>query len=299
MQEFKLNSFDGYPIHVRLFDEVKEPIGVVMIAHGMSEHGGKYQPFAEFLNANGYIVFIDDHRAHGLSESDENRGKHSGDIFDKTLRDLIFFYNYLKAKFSLPIYFIGHSYGSFLGQAFLLEYTDVKAVALLGSAYMKYASAALLPLAPVQLLAKDWVPTFVNQAGDKIFSHKYKGDSGKNTWFTRDTELRQKINDDPMCNIGLSINFDWSMFKAFSRIYTKDAYSKLNKETPIGIFSGDMDPIGGHKAKLAVTLSEAYLKAGVKRVDLKLYRGARHDLLNEINKEEVYNDILVFLKSVK
>lgn len=299
MQEFKLNSFDGYPIHVRLFDEVKEPVGVVMICHGMSEHGGRYQPFAEFLNANGYIAFIDDHRAHGMTETDENRGKHEGDIFDKTLRDLVFFYNYLKQKFNLPTYLVGHSYGSFLAQAFLQEYTDVKAVALLGSAYMKYASAALPALAPVQLFAKDWVPTFVNKAGDKIFAHKYRGDSGENTWITRDTELRNKFNEDPLCGIDLSVNFDWSLFKAFGRIYSKDSFAKLNKDTPIGIFSGDMDPIGGNKARLANKLSEAYLKAGVKRVDIKLYRGARHDLLNEINKDEVYNDILEFIKSVK
>ena len=96
------------------------------------------------FNEHGYIVFADDHRAHGNTETDENRGRHPGDIEKKTVKDLVFFYNWLKDRYHLPQVLMGHSYGSFLAQDFLQQGTDVKAVALCGTADMDGAQALSL-----------------------------------------------------------------------------------------------------------------------------------------------------------
>ena len=84
MKEFKLKSFDNTEIYCRLWDDVENPKGVIQLVHGMSEYAGRYDEFARYLNSRGYIVFGDDHRAHGLTETDQNRGKHPGNIFKKT-----------------------------------------------------------------------------------------------------------------------------------------------------------------------------------------------------------------------
>lgn len=81
MENFKLKSFDGTELYCYLFDKVENPKGVVMVVHGMGEHMGRYIHFAEYLNSRGYIVFGDDHRGHGFSETDADRGHHDGDMF--------------------------------------------------------------------------------------------------------------------------------------------------------------------------------------------------------------------------
>ncbi len=108
-----INSFDDTKLSCYLWDNVKNPKGVVQISHGMGEHLLRYDRFAKFLNENGYIVFGDDHRGHGLTESDKDRGHHLGDIFSDTVKDLVFINNYLQQKYQLPVLFFGHSYGSF------------------------------------------------------------------------------------------------------------------------------------------------------------------------------------------
>ena len=139
MKNFTIESFDGTPLYCYLFDEVENPKGVVMVVHGMGEHMGRYKAFSEYLNKAGYLVFGDDHRGHGLSETDENRGHHDGDMFEDTVKDEVFFYDFLKKKYDLPVLMLGHSYGSFVGQAFLEQGTDVTGVALTGSGTMSRA----------------------------------------------------------------------------------------------------------------------------------------------------------------
>lgn len=107
MENFKLRSFDGTELYCYLFDKVENPKGVVMVVHGMGEHMGRYIHFAEYLNSRGYIVFGDDHRGHGLSETDADRGHHDGDMFSDTVKDEVFFLKYLEDRYKLPVLFSG------------------------------------------------------------------------------------------------------------------------------------------------------------------------------------------------
>ena len=103
MENFKLKSFDGTELYCYLFDKVENPKGVVMVVHGMGEHMGRYIHFAEYLNSRGYIVFGDDHRGHGFSETDADRGHHDGDMFSDTVKDEVFFLKYLEDRYKLRL----------------------------------------------------------------------------------------------------------------------------------------------------------------------------------------------------
>ena len=106
-----MKSFDGKEIYTRLWDNVSQPKGVVQICHGLGEHSARYEPFAEFLNANGYIAFADDHRAHGYT--DNGSGDCTGEPAVDTIQDLLFFSRWLHERYpDLPLVFFGHSYGS-------------------------------------------------------------------------------------------------------------------------------------------------------------------------------------------
>ncbi len=300
MKEIKIVSFDSTPIHCHLWDDVENPKGVVQVSHGMCEHGGRYAELAGVLNKHGYIVLADDHRAHGKTETDENRGHHAGDIASDTLKDLVFIYNWLKEKYNLPQGLFSHSYGSFLAQEFLQQGTDVRAVALCGTADMNGAQAALALLWPLQLLCKSWRPSFVNRATDLIFSPKYKGDTGWHQWVMSDKERRKGMDEDPYADVDVSINFNWNMIKSFGRIYKKENLAKIPKDVYIGIFSGDMDPIGGNKSSKAKKLASRYKDLGLNNTELHIYKDARHELHNEVCREEYYKDIVAFFdKAIK
>lgn len=295
MQNVKFKGYNGDELYCYLWDGAENPKAVVQLAHGMSEHAGRYAEFAEFLNKHGYIVFADDHRAHGLTETDETRGHHEGDIFADTLRDEVMIYNYLKEKYGLPVLFLGHSYGSFLGQAFLQQNTDVGGVALVGSGVMSalQTGAGLFFSAPIYMIKKDARMSFLNEASDFLFGLKYKDDKGKHVWLTRDKEFRAKLKEDKNMSIPMSVSFCRSLLKGVQECSKVENLAKVKVTTPIGIFSGDMDPIGNF-GKGVRKLKKRYEDLGVMYLDYHEYKGARHEVLNEINRDEAYGDILNF-----
>lgn len=290
MREFRLKSFDGVEIYCRLWDDVNDPKGVIQLLHGMSEHAGRYDRFAKYLNSRGYIVFADDHRAHGLTETDENRGKHPGNIFKKTLNDELFFREWLQARFDLPVFILGHSYGSFLAQALAQENIDVKAIALLGSGYMRTLfTLGKIALTPIFLLARNWRPSIVNVISDNI---SFKGDSGKYQWVNSVKQEREKVLSDPLAHQDMSVGFDYYMMSETSKLYSKKALAKLDPTTAIGIFSGSCDMVG-QNGKGAKKLAKTYEQNGV-RVELHLYEGARHEVYYDVCAEKAQRDVADF-----
>ncbi len=290
MKTFYLSGYDGYNIFCSLWDDVDTPRGVVQLLHGMSEYAGHYDEFARYLNSRGYIVFADDHRAHGRTESDKNRGRHKGDIFAKTLKDELQFREWLRQRYDLPIFLAGHSYGSFLAQAFAQAGTDVKAIALLGTGYIKGAlpKVGTVVLAPVQLFARNWRPTFLSGAKDKHFPDE----EGESLWLNSIPQRRKQILEDRYCHVPMSVNFDYSMIKHIAKLYSKKALSKLNPATAIGIFSGSQDKLGGFGEGVKL-LNEMYRSVGVNS-ELHLYEGSRHEVIYDISGAQAQSDIADF-----
>lgn len=277
MQQFKMKSFDETEIFVTLWDDVNAPCGVIQLLHGMSEYAGRYDELARYLNSRGYIVFADDHRGHGRTETDENRGRHKGDVFAKTLQDALFFREWLKQKYALPVFLAGQSYGSFLAQAFAQAGTDVKAVALLGSGYMRgLFTFGTVALAPIALVARNWRPNL----------------NKHNEWVNSVPQRREEIHADPCACSPMSIGFSYSMMRHTAKLYGKRALSKLNPATSIGIFSGEDDMVG-RKGKGVKKLYKTYRTYGI-NCELHLYKGARHDISFEHCGKQVQEDLADF-----
>lgn len=291
MKQFKLKSFDNTELFARLWDDVDSPKGVVLLVHGMSEHAGRYDEFARYLNDRGYIVFADDHRAHGRTESDVNRGRHKGNIFRKTLEDELFICDMLKDEYDLPVFVLGHSYGSFISQALAQENTCAKAIALVGSGYMRTLfSMGKIALFPVWLFARNWRPKIVRYASDNMF--RYKGDKGKLQWVNSVPERREQVLCDPYCHVAMSVNFSYRMMSETSKLYGKKAQAKLNPATAIGMFSGDADPVG-QMGKSVKKLDKFYRANGIK-TELHLYKGARHDVFYDWCGKDMQKDVADF-----
>ena len=303
MKEFTLSTFDNSEIACYLWDDVAKPIAVVQIAHGMGEHCGRYNDFAEFLNKNGFMVIAEDHRGHGKTSGYDNRGIVEGDSYNDTVSDMIALTNYVEKKYKLPVVLFGHSYGSFLSQAYIERNGDrIMGAILSGSAYMNTAQVAF-----GRVVAKLQQAFFGGKKPAKLiaklsfgaYDKQFKTENQPFAWLTRDKEVVKKYLEDEFCGgaYTMSIGFQKSFFCGLKTVYTDEALNSIPKTLPVLLASGDKDPVGGNGA-LVSKLYEEYKARGLTDLAIKLYPEARHEILNELNKDEVYADFLAFIQRV-
>lgn len=296
----KFESFDKTVLQTYVWDEVEEPKGVVQIVHGMAEHGRRYDHFAQFMNKNGYIVIADDHRAHGETETDEERGHHEGDIFGDTVKDEIEITKYLTEKYKLPVVYLGHSYGSFMGQRYIqLNSQNIAGCLLSGTARMNGLLSnvgVVLSKICCAFAGEKSMGKFMDKASFGAFNVKFKKDDPKFGWLSRDKEQVRKYVEDPQCGHLMSNNFFRSLTTNMAKVvYKKSNLEQIRKDLPIAIFCGKCDPVNGGKGKDAEKLFGLYKKIGLKNVSFRLFDNARHEIMNETNNDEVYNE---FLKAI-
>ena len=296
MKQLNLKAFDGADIGIDLWDEVSSPKACVQIAHGMAEHPDRYDDFAKFLNANGFIVAADDHRGHRRGAINGQNGMVYGDSWNQTLKDMDVLCDYLKEEYKLPVILLGHSYGSFLSQRFTELHSDKLAATLLsGTAHMKNALiAAGLCIAWVQKVfcGGDKMGKFINKLSFGAYNKPFVDQGQEFAWLSRDKEQVAKYEADPDCGYVLCIDYYYSFFNGAMHMYGKDARN-IRKDYKLMIACGSDDPVST-QSKQAVKLNDFYKGLGLNPI-LKIYEGARHEILNETNKEEVYNDFLAFL----
>ncbi len=296
MQEFKITSFDGYELNCLLWDDVENPKGVFQITHGMAEHASRYDRFARFMNENGYFVFGNDLRAHGKSAGDPKKVSLvvNGDLFEETLNDQIFLSEYLAKKYpELPLFYMGHSYGSFLSQKYIQKCHLPKAVILMGSAKQPAAMVVggkLIADLTCAFKGKDAPAKMI--AGITFGSYSKQFTTG--AWITADEEIATKYFNDPYCNVTFSAGFYKYFFKGLKSLYKKEGLSNIPKDLPLFIVSGENDPVGGPK-KLVEDLFAMYRDLGLTNVSMKLYPNMRHEILNELDYMTPFTDILNFV----
>lgn len=288
-----MKSYDGKEIFTRLWDNVENPKGVVQICHGLGEHSLRYEDFARFLNANGYIAFADDHRAHGYT--DNGSGDCEGLPAVDTVQDLLFFSRWLHEQYpELPLIFFGHSYGSSLAHRFIQFESPICACVMTGVNMMPHEM--LKAMAAVMGLAAKIAPGKLLTMTSDSMNKRFPDRDVPHAWLTRDPEIRRQYDADPYCGTPSSLRFNHSMSEMMAQATDLENLKKVPDSLPIAMFCGQDDSAGGF-GKGPETALALYRKYG-KNVRLKLYPGARHEVLNEINKEEVYGDILDFIHAV-
>ncbi|MDY6367429.1 MAG: alpha/beta fold hydrolase [Clostridia bacterium] len=297
MENKTFTAKDGKVIHYKEW-ACENPKAMLQISHGMAESTVRYEQFAEFMSENGFLVFADDHRGHG--KTDGCSGYSDGDMFFDTLSDIAELSSiYKKAHPNLKLILFGHSYGSFLTQAYIERYGDLADGFIVGgSAYMKgmQVIAGRIVAKLNCLLGKSKNPAkFIAKLSFGSYNKNYKDGT---TFVSSVKEECDAYANNPECDFVLSYGFYKSMFCAFKRLYGKKVTANIDKNKPILLISGKADPVGGY-GKLVDKLYDFYLnKAGVKSVEKVLYDGVRHEYLNDVSKEAAKNEILEFCLSV-
>lgn len=299
MKEGFVKSFDGYEVYRYLWNDVENPIGIVQIFHGMAEHAKRYEDFAKFLNKNGYIVFANDHRAHGkTARGEEKLGiyKDGGpDVVWDTIMDEIYFSRRLIEKNKLPLYVLGHSYGSFICQAYIQKCNLYTKAIMCGSACMKNRIDVKLG----KMIAKSISKRKGHDAPAEVIRNltfgKYEKKFKDGSWLNTDIEKTVEYKNDPLCGKTMSAEFYSDFFSLFDWLYKPDMLKKVDKTKPIYLISGKQDPVG-NMGKSVKKLFKMYASLEIEGIQMNLYDNARHEILNEKIKDKVYKDILKFLK---
>ena len=295
MQHIQLKTFDDKYNTVSVWDEVENSIGAEVIAHGMAEHAYLYDDFAGYLNKAGYIVLADNHRGHKFNPDGE-LGKVAPDSFENSVKDIKTVVDYAKEHYGLEVLLFGHSYGSFLSQRYLELYADsLKGCILSGTAYMRGILVGLgKAVAAVQRLFIGGNKTgkLIDKLSFGAYNKPFESQGQRFAWLSRDRAKVVEYEADEYCGYPLSIDYYYYFFRSIQKMYG-DRANAIPKDLPILIAVGADDPVS-NKTVLAEKLYKYYLQYGL-NAEYKSYPGARHEILNEINRKEVYADMAAFI----
>ena len=278
--------------------------GIVQISHGIGEHAGRYHSIANSLQNEGYAVFANDHRIHGKSvKSEDYLGYYDGDdYFSDAMNDMRQLTEIIKkANPNKKIILFGHSMGSLLSREYVTRYgEDLDALILSGTAsFMKGLGS--FGLLSAQFLGKLNGKHRSNELLKNLFfsqfNKKFKPNRTKVDWISSDENQVDLFEADPLRIEDFSLSVFKDILKGSKKIDKDGTFEKTPKNLPIFIFSGDKDPIG-EMGKGVKKVVKKYKNAGIKNLTLKLYREGRHEMLNEINKEEVEKDVLNWLNKI-
>ena len=290
-------------INVRRFDPDAAPRGVVQIAHGVAEHCERYDGFMTFLADHGFVAVANDHLGHGKSYKriDEQGWFAESDGWDLVVGDVKKLHDMMKKEFpDLPYILFGHSMGSFVARTYLIKYPgDLDAAIICGTGQQAPALVTAGKAAAILTCRTRGSSRRSKMLNDMAFGSYNREFEPRRTdfdWLTRDNAVVDAYIKDPNCGFAATAGLFRDMMTGIEFISKPENIAKMNKSLPVFFISGDKDPVGENGAgpKKAV---EMWKSAGMKDVTLKLYPDCRHELLNELNRDEVMGDILKFIES--
>lgn len=273
--------------------------GVVQIVHGMCEYKERYEDFIDYLAQNGYIVFAHDHRGHGGSvTANENLGYFGDKKGEAIVDDAALVTDEIRRLYpGLSVTLFGHSMGSLVVRAYIQKYEEkIDKLIVCGSPSKNSLAGFGLMLNGVisAFRGKKYRSRLMANASTGGGDDKFPGE-GKNAWLTRDKTVVEKYNADEKCNFVFSCNGFSNLLHLVKNAYKKKKYPAKHSDLPIFFMAGADDPVIGSEKKWLE--AQQFLRdVGYKNVTGKLYPKMRHEILNELGKEEVYADALAFIE---
>ena len=303
--EFTFPSADGqHSIHCSLWlPDEGQPKAVVQIVHGISEYVNRYDCLARFLADRGYAVCGEDHLGHGRTGRQDNSfgvfARRGG--WDLVTADIRALRKLMGGKFpGVPYFLLGHSMGSFLTRTYLCRHPGEISGALLsgtGQESPLLVSAGKFIAALLGLIhGHDHASPFVHNLSLGAYNKQFAPNRTPSDWITRDEAVVDAYLKDPFCQIKPSVSLYRDMLGGLQYISSPHALAQKDPDTPVYCNSGDQDPVGGNG--VGVRKVHGYFPSyGTKDLTLKLYEGGSHEMHNELNRAEVFADVLAWLES--
>lgn len=302
-KEFEFISKDGVTcVHAAEWIPETVPCAVLQICHGMVEYIERYEEFAAYLTDRGFYVVGHDHLGHGRSiQSESHYGFfHESNGNEYVVGDIHQLRCITEKKYpDSPYFMLGHSMGSFLLRQYLLTYSN----GLCGAIIMGtgYKSAGILNggmvLCRLVAAIKGWKyrSKFINNLGLGSYNKKFEPGESPKDWVTSDPEKRNDYLRDPLCSFVFTVSGYYQMFKGMKKLTRKENLAKMIMTLPVLLVSGKDDPVGDF-GRSVQKVYQQFQEAGLNDVSIKLYDGDRHEILNETDRKQVYEDIVQWLE---
>ncbi|MBO5513075.1 MAG: alpha/beta fold hydrolase [Mogibacterium sp.] len=298
-------STDGKTqIHAIVWEPDGKPKAILQIIHGMVEFIDRYDGFAKYLNEHGFLVAGEDHLGHGESvQSDEYHGYFGDEGNAHVIADIHHLRELLQKEYpDTPYLMLGHSMGSFLIRQYITENGCAYAQGLKGVIVMGTGWQPAPVLAMGKLMAKLMGTKKVGKSAELIdkmsfgsYLKRIENPKTISDWLTKDEEIVKWYRNEPWCTFHFSPNAYYNMFHGMQKAHDIDRMKNLPEDLPILFCAGAEDPVGnwGEGVRKAFMV---YTENTPCEVSIKLYDGDRHEILNELDKEQVYEDMREFLE---
>ena len=287
MKEFAIKANDGLDLSVALF-ETEEPLAVIQMIHGMKEHKERYYEFIHFLNNIGFSVIISDNRGHGKSLNDEYPLGHMEGC-EQIINDQYLITQYIKERYpGKKLYLFGHSFGSLLARCYLQRHDDeIDKLILSGTVgYIKFINSG-------KRLGKILSFFGGDEGHSKILQKAVDGDD--DTWICSNPEIMEAYRNDKLCSGYKYTNgANVTVIEGETQLHDYARYQCKNPDLKILSISGEDDPVTKGEEGLEDSM-ESLRKIGYKNITRIVYPKMKHEVLNEIGKEKVYDDVKNFL----
>lgn len=302
-EQRSLRAPDGHDIAVLHLRPASVPArATAQIVHGLAEHASRYERFADYLTRRGFAVFAHNHRGHGPDMAAEKMGHFADDDgWHKVLGDVAQVHQLLRQEHGqLPHLLFGHSMGSYVVQAFIMRNPQAcDALVLSGSTHaprLKLYLGRLAARIEIWRHGRGWRSTALNAQAFGAFNKRFEPARTEFDWLSRDAVEVDRYIADPACGFIPSAGLWHDLLGGMLAIGRKTSLQRVPTSLPILIMGGSDDPVGGSRGMQR--LLHAYQNSGHQNVDIKIYEGGRHEMLNEINRLDVMRDIAAWAKSV-
>lgn len=301
-REFTYPSTDGRTkIHAIEWIPDGEVKAVLQMCHGMVEYIDRYHDFATYLADRGIYVVGHDHLGHGQSVCSAGEYGYfpQPDGNKLVIGDIHKLRMMTKEKYeNVPYFMLGHSMGSFL----LRQYLTMHSKGLAGAIIMGTGHQSLMILKAGQLVCKitaaikgwKYRSEFVNNLSFGSFNKKFEPAETPKDWVTSYKPIRDIYVKDPLTSFTFTVGGYYQMFEGMKVLDTKGSVDKICKDIPVFFVAGEDDPVGDF-GKGVQRIYEKYKSAGIKDTSIKLYKGDRHEILNEVDREQVYEDLYCWI----
>lgn len=302
MQDIYYSSCDGKTtIHACIWPAEGECKAVLQIIHGMAEYAKRYSKFAEYLNGFGITVCAEDHLGHGESVTDAERlGYFAAEKgYKPVLKDIRALTELVKKKYAgVPYFVMGHSMGSFFCRNYIALYgSELAGAVVMGTGFKSaVVTGSAKFMCRLVALFKGWnhrskfIDNLAFGSYNKRFENRTQFD-----WLSQNAQNVDNYIADPLCGVPFTCNAFYGLFSVLGNACKGKTFKSTDKKLPIYLVAGSDDPVGDY-SKGVVKVYDKYRKAGVEDVSLTLYRGGRHEILNDDCAPQVYEDVLAFIK---
>ena len=304
MKEIKLPSTDrkNY-LHIVIWEPELPPVGIVQIFHGMTEYVKRYNHFARYLNSQGFLVIGNDHLGHGeTAMTEEDFGYFCPDNMSETVvEDLYKVTCFAKENYPfIPCFLFGHSMGSFMARRYIMTYGNQLDGVILSGTGSQPGSLLKLGNLLANLIMRIKGDRYRSDLLKKLFlgnfNRRIKNARTYNDWITKDEAIVDLYNRDKYCTFSFTVNGYRTLLDVLSYIQDPKHIVDIPKKLPVLLMAGEEDPVGQY-GKSVINVFESYRKTGLEDVSMKLYKNDRHELINETDKEMVYDDVNRWLKA--